>query len=115
MRPFDSGATVTVVKEVVMNKVIEKTFENTEVPLHKSHYDRCKFQSCTFVFDGSTQINMSNNAISSDCVFKFTGAAENTVRSMQGIFSMGPWGQDIIVSTFKKIAPQIKNISCERH
>ena len=87
-----------------MKKIKGKSFTSQEVPLDANHYEGCKFESCTFVFAGTDRFGLSNNRISKDCNFLFTGAAENTVNGMQAIYSMGEWGRNTVRKTFQEIA-----------
>ena len=93
-----------------MNNVSSKTFKNQDVMLDGNHYDDCKFESCTFVYAAADAFGLSNNHITGNTNFRFTGAAANTLATMKAIYSMGDFGKDVILKSFQDIAPDIKNL-----
>ena len=93
-----------------MKKVVGKPFSNEQVPLDGYHYENCNFQSCTFVYSATDDFTLRNNVVSDDCIFRFTGAAGNTVATLKAIYSIGEWGRRTIVNTFQEIAPDLKNL-----
>ncbi len=93
-----------------METVKNKSFKNQEVVLDGCHYDNCNFESCTFVYSATSPIGLTNNSVATDCVFKFDGAASDTLNTMRAIYSMGEWGRKHIIATFQQIAPDLKKL-----
>ncbi len=93
-----------------MVKVKSKSFSNQDVPLDGFHYEQCNFKSCTFVFSATATFSLTNNHISGNSRFKFTGKAADTVAAMKAIYSMGDWGRKHVLATFQEIAPDIKTL-----
>ena len=93
-----------------MKRIKGKPFVNQDVPLDGHHYEGCTFQSCTFVYAGVDSFGLDDNTISTDCCFRFTGKAANTVSTMRAIYSMGEWGRRHVLATIQEIAPDIKNL-----
>jgi len=93
-----------------MKKVVGKPFVGKTVPLDGHHYEKCDFRSCTFVYSATDDFTLRNNVVSDDCIFRFTGAAGNTVATLKAIYSIGEWGRQTIISTFQNIAPDLKNL-----
>jgi len=93
-----------------MTKHSGTKFSGSEILLDGNEYDGCQFESCVITYSASKPFGFSNNRIASNCRFYFTGAAADTLATMKVIYSMGPWGQNIIASTFKDIAPDLKKL-----
>jgi hypothetical protein len=88
----------------------KKTFTSESIELDGNEFIDCAFDSCTFVFAGHKGFAFRGNRVSSDCGFRFTECAANTVATMQAIYGMGPWGQAHIIATFHQIAPDLKHV-----
>jgi hypothetical protein len=93
-----------------MNRVTDKEFKNAEVLLDGHHYERCRFDSCTFVYAATRRFVLANNHIVGDTRFEFTGAAADTLATLKAIYGMGKFGRDMILKTFGEIAPDLKDI-----
>lgn len=88
-------------------KFNRKTFQNETVNLNNNEFDRCKFIKCELIFNGVGSVTLSHSTFT-DCRWTFEGPAADTVAFMKALYSMGGGGKDLIVHTFKDIAPDVK-------
>lgn len=89
----------------------KKRYRGEPVALDGNEYVGCTFDSCTFVYSATGRFALDSNSISNDCRFEFSGAAADTVATMQAIYRMGDWGGNHILATFQQIAPGLQKLN----
>lgn len=86
-----------------MIKNISNTYRGGKVQLDNNSFTACTFDSCVLEFGGTGPVELN------DCSFNnvqwvFTGAAQNTLNFLHGMYhGMGEGGRQIVETTFDNI------------
>ena len=76
------------------------TFEDKSIVLDGGSFYSCQFKGCTLIFNAVLPVTLDGCSFD-DCIWKFSGAAQNTVGFMQALYAGG--AKDLIENTFRKI------------
>jgi hypothetical protein len=85
----------------------KQEFRNKRITLNGNEFDQCKFHDCEMVVTGVGSIGLTGNRFN-NCRWMFDGPSLATVRFMKALYAMGAERRDLILSTFKEVAPDIK-------
>lgn len=89
-----------------MIKNISNTYNGGKVQLDNNSFTKCNFNNCIMEFGGVGAVELN------DCSFNnvqwvFTGAAQNTLNFLHGMYNgMGEGGKQIVEATFDNIRGQ---------
>lgn len=84
-----------------------KEFNKEPVNLNGNRFEGCTFNECELIFNGVGPVGLAN-CIFNNCKWTFQGPAADTVAFMKALYAMGGGGKELILATFKNIAPDIK-------
>lgn len=85
----------------------KQEFRNKRITLNGNAFNECQFHDCEMVFNGVGSVGLTGNEFH-NCRWMFDGAALATVRFMKVLYAMGGRRRDLILSTFKEVAPDIE-------
>lgn len=84
-----------------------RDFRSERVNLNGNEFDHCQFHQCEMVFNGVGGVGLSHCGFH-DCRWTFEGPAGDTVRFMKALYAIGGGGRDLILATFRDVAPDLK-------
>ena len=82
-----------------------QTYSDQKVNLDGKLFARCTFVRCILVYSGGDGGGINGCTIN-NCVWKFEGAAANTIGFMAAMYHSGEGGRDLIEGTIKNIRSQ---------
>jgi len=88
-------------------KFEKREFRNERINLNGNEFDHCQFFGCEMVFNGVGAVGLTHNGFH-ECKWIFEGPAADTVGFMKALYAMGAGGRDLILQTFKDVAPDLK-------
>ena len=90
-----------------MKVVKNRAFHLKTVRLDDHHFDNCRFELCVFVYAGTAGFTLTNSLIDEDCELRLDGAAAETMKAMQALYSNSEWGQQMILNEFRNGVPEL--------
>jgi hypothetical protein len=88
-------------------KFEQREFRKERVNLNGNDFDHCQFFECEMVFNGVGNVGLTNCGFN-NCRWTFEGPAAATAAFMKALYSMDGGGRDLILATFKDVAPDLK-------
>jgi hypothetical protein len=89
-----------------MIKNISNTYDGGKVQLDNNSFTKCSFNNCIMEFGGTGPVEL-NECGFNNVQWVFTGAAQNTLNFLHGIYSgMGEGGKQLVEATFDNIRGQ---------
>lgn len=88
-------------------KFEKREFRNEPINLNGNQFDHVQFHGCKMIFTGVGGLGLTNCGFH-ECTWHFEGPAADTVAFMKAMYDMGGGGRDLILATFKNVAPDLK-------
>lgn len=89
-----------------MIKNISNTYSGGKVQLDNNSFTKCSFNNCIMEFGGTGAVEL-NECSFNNVQWVFTGAAQNTLNFLHGMYNgMGEGGKQLVEATFNNIRGQ---------
>jgi hypothetical protein len=103
VQPFpDPGYPMWPFSSKRIQEIHQKDFTDLRVELDDKLFVKCSFTRCILVFSGGAGGGLTQCTIS-NCVWKFEGAAANTIGFMATMYHAGQGGKDLIEGAIRNI------------
>lgn len=94
-----------------MIKNISNIYRCGKVQLDNNSFTKCTFDSCVLEFSGTGPVEL-NECKFNNVQWVFTGAAQNTLNFLHGMYNgMGEGGRQIVEATFDNVRGKKSNSS----